>query len=49
MDNFIQAGQGKTSKLWALRRHLLHSVDKVLSSPTTDKKRNEAISLKRSY
>jgi hypothetical protein len=47
MDDFIQAGQGKTSKLRALRRHLLHSVDEVLSRPTTDEKRNEAISLKK--
>jgi hypothetical protein len=47
MDDFIQAGQGKTSKLRALRRHLLHSVDEVLSRPTTDEKRNKAISLKK--
>jgi hypothetical protein len=43
MDDFIQAGQGKTSKLRALRRHPLHSVDKVLSWPATDEKCNEAI------
>jgi hypothetical protein len=47
MDDFIQAGQGRTGKLRALRRHLLHSVDEVLSCPATDEKLNKAISLKK--
>lgn len=47
MDDFILAGQGKASKLRALRRHLLHSVDEVLSRPGLNERRNEAVSLKK--
>jgi hypothetical protein len=47
VDNFIQLGQGSPSRLQSLRRHLLHSIDQVLSAPTSGEKRNEAVSLKK--
>lgn len=48
VDDFIQAGQGGTKRMRALRRHLLTAVDQVLSQPLpSEELRNEAISLKK--
>ena len=48
VDDFIQLGQGGRRRLNALRRHLLHSIDKVLAMPDVSPlKRNEAVSLKK--
>ena len=48
VDDFIQIGQGGRDRMAALRDHLLHAVDEVLSQPTPDEKhRAEAISLKK--
>jgi hypothetical protein len=44
---FIQLGQDSPSRLRSLLRHLLHSIDRVLSAPISDEKRNEAVSLKK--
>ena len=47
VDDFMLLGQGKVRRLGALRRHLMHSVDDMLSQPTPEDQRNEAISLKK--
>jgi hypothetical protein len=48
VDDFIQLGQGGTRRLKALRAHLLHAIDQVLSQPAKDEPhRNEAVSLKK--
>ena len=48
VDNFIQLGQGGRKRLSALRRHLLHAIDRVLAMPDVSPlKRNEAVSLKK--
>ena len=47
VDDFIQVGQGRTARLRALRRHLLHCIDQILSQPMEGSKRHEAVSLKK--
>ena len=48
VDDFIQVGQGGPKRMHTLRRHLLHSIDKVLATPaSTDPDRNEAVSEKK--
>jgi hypothetical protein len=47
MDDFVQLGHGKARQLTMLRHHLLHTVDRILARPLPDKKRNEAVSLKK--
>ena len=48
VDDFIQLGQGGHRRLKALRGHLLRSIDKILSQPSSDEPhRNEAVSLKK--
>jgi hypothetical protein len=47
MDDFTPVGQGSPHRLTTLRRHLLHSVDAVLSRPQPGDGRNEAVSLKK--
>ena len=48
VDDFIQLGQGGRRRMRALRSHLLHAIDEVLSRPEADEPhRNEAVSLKK--
>ena len=47
VDDFVQLGQGSKKRLGALRNHLLHSIDQVLSQPIGDETRNEAVSIKK--
>ena len=48
VDDFIQLGQGGTTRMRALRNHLLKAIDDILAQPQLDEAhRNEAISLKK--
>ena len=48
VDNFLQLGQGGPKRMNAIRRHLYHSIDKVLATPAvSEDQRLEALSVKK--